>query len=140
MDGALQFLRRQGVRITAPRRLLVEVLFAATLHHSADDLAAAVQAHDAGVSRSTIYRNLEEFERLGLVVHAHLGHGPATYHLAAHAHAHLVCERCSGTISLDPSAFDGLASQVRAQFGFALNPRHSALLGLCERCAAPSMT
>ena len=34
------------------------------------------------VHLSTIYRNLEELEHLGLISHSHLGHGPSSYLLA----------------------------------------------------------
>ena len=64
------------------RRLLVRCLFEASGHRTAEELAAEIQAHAPDVSISTVYRNLEELERLGVVVHSHLGHGPATYHLA----------------------------------------------------------
>ena len=61
-------------------------------HRTAEELGAEVQAIAPDVHMSTIYRNLDDLERLGVVVHAHLGHGPATYHLAAGAHGHFVCE------------------------------------------------
>ena len=53
-------------------------------HRTAEELAGEVQAQGARRHISTIYRNLEELERLGVIVHSHLGHGPATYHLASH--------------------------------------------------------
>ncbi|GAA2924325.1 hypothetical protein GCM10020221_20370 [Streptomyces thioluteus] len=50
-----------------------------------------------GVNISTVYRTLELLEELGLVSHAHLGHGAPTYHLAdRHDHIHLVCRDCTG--------------------------------------------
>ena len=58
---------------------------------------------------STIYRNLYELERLGVVVHAHLGHGPAMYHLASETHGHLVCEVCGSMVEAPGEFFEGLA-------------------------------
>src|SRR5271168_3218916 len=94
VEDVLERLRSGGSRITTSRRLLVRTLIERGEHASAEELAALVQSEAPDVHLSTIYRNLEELERLGVVTHAHLGHGPATYHLSATAHGHLVCEQC----------------------------------------------
>jgi len=88
------------------------------------------------VSISTVYRNLEELERLGVVVHSHLGHGPATYHLATAAHGHLVCRKCQTQVEIADGFFADLRRRAIADFGFAIDPRHFAVIGLCARCQA----
>ena len=100
-EELLSRLRSAGDRVTTPRRLLVRCLFEASGHRTAEELAAAIQARAPDVSISTVYRNLEELERLGAVVHSHLGHGPATYHLATAAHGHLVCRRCGAEVEIE---------------------------------------
>jgi Fe2+ or Zn2+ uptake regulation protein len=84
---------------------------------------------------STIYRNLEDLERLGVVAHCHLGHGPATYQLAALAHTHLVCERCGTMVEAPDAMFEGLFRDARAELGFSIDPHHFAILGLCAACS-----
>ena len=71
---------------------------------------------------STIYRNLEELERLGVVVHSHLGHGPAVYHLASAAYAHLVCSECGAALEAPEEFFGDLAKQAAARYGFSRGP------------------
>ncbi len=134
VESVLALVRENGGRATSSRRLLLEVLFEASGHVSAEDLALAVQTRAPDVHISTIYRNLEELEKLGVVVHAHLGHGPATYHLAGHAHCHLVCESCGAIIDVPEDLFRSLNRTTRERFGFAINPRHFAVLGRCENC------
>jgi Fur family ferric uptake transcriptional regulator len=120
--------------VTSSRRLLIGALFASQGHLTADQLAEEVHGQAPEVHRSTIYRNLDELERMGVIVHAHLGHGPATYHLATRAHAHFVCEQCGGTIEAPDGLFSGLSRTVRSRYGFDINPHHFAVLGRCERC------
>ena len=74
-EGALSLLRQHGGRITSSRRFLLRVFFEEPGHHTAEELAAAVQAQAPDIHISTIYRNLDELERLGVIVHSHLGHG-----------------------------------------------------------------
>jgi len=135
VEGVLDIVRKQGGRITSSRSLLLRALFESKGHHTAEDLAAEVQKQAPDIHLSTIYRNLDELERLGVVVHAHLGHGPATYHLAASAHGHFVCEECGKMIEAPDALFGSLAKDAKARFGFTIDPHHFAMLGRCADCA-----
>jgi Fe2+ or Zn2+ uptake regulation protein len=135
VDEVLSLLRARGGRATASRRILLEVLFDSHDHRSVEELAAAVQSRAPDVHLSTIYRNLEELEELGVIAHTHLGHGPATYQLATSAHAHLLCERCGRRYEAPAELFAGLARAARQRYGFTIDPRHFAILGRCAECA-----
>jgi len=135
VDAVLALLRAQGGRVTTGRRRLLEVLFTSADHRTAEELAAEVQSRAPDIHLSTIYRNLDELERLGVIVHTHLGHGPATYHLASSAHGHLVCERCGATVEAPEELFRGLSRGARTRFGFRIDPRHFAVFGRCSNCS-----
>ncbi len=135
VDEVLAMLRARGGRATPSRRILLDVLFNLQGHASAEQLAAAVQARAPDVHLSTIYRSLEDLQRLGVVSHTHLGHGPATYLLASQAHAHFICEQCGTMIEAPDELFDGLASTARDKLGFTIDPHHFAMLGRCSACS-----
>lgn len=134
VEEVLGRLRARGSRVTTPRRLLVESLVTAAGHRTAEELAAEVQSRAPDVNISTIYRNLDELERQGVVVHAHLGHGPATYHLAPAAHGHLVCEVCGIAFEAPDELFRELGRTALQRFGFEIDPHHFAVLGRCQAC------
>ncbi len=134
VEEVLALVREHGGRVTSSRRLLLRALFDTPGHRTAEELAEEVQAQAPDVHLSTIYRNLDELERLGVVVHAHLGHGPATYHLAAGAHGHFVCEECGAMIEAPDELFQGLSQTARDRFDFEINPHHFAVLGRCRDC------
>lgn len=136
VERVLDLLRARGDRITTSRRLLLRCLFTGTEHRTAEDLASEVQMFAPDVHLSTIYRNLDELERLGVVIHVHLAHGPAIYHLASETHGHLVCESCDAMVEAPREFFDTLASRSKRQYGFAIDPRHFAVLGRCSKCSA----
>ena len=96
-------LRQRGYRLTPQRQLVLEAVD--TLEHATpDDILIEVRKTASGVNISTVYRTLELLEELGLVSHAHLGHGAPTYHLAdRHHHIHLVCRDCTNVIEADIS-------------------------------------
>jgi len=138
VDDVLAALKEQGGRVTSSRRLLLHVLFDQPGHWTAEELAEAVQAQAPDIHLSTIYRNLEDLERMGVIVHAHLGHGPATYHLAAGAHCHFVCEECGDIFEAPDELLKSLSKSAQSRYGFEVNPHHFAILGRCRACLSQS--
>lgn len=134
IEEVLARMRAHGGRATSARRLLLSALVEHPGHRSAEELAADVQARAPDVHLSTIYRNLDELERLNVVNRTHLGHVPATYHLASAAHGHLVCEECGSMTEVPDGMFRDLAATARTRYGFAVNPHHFAVTGRCSTC------
>jgi Fur family transcriptional regulator, ferric uptake regulator len=134
IEEVLALVRRHGGRATPARRLLLDALFGSREHRSAEDLAAQVHARAPDVHLSTIYRNLEELERLGVIDSTRLGNGPATYHLASAAHGHLVCEQCGTMTEVPDELFADLIRAAAAEYGFAINPHRFAVTGRCATC------
>ncbi len=104
-------------------------------HPTAEELTADVQVHQPDVHESTVYRFLDELERLGVVDHVHLGHGPAVYHFADDTHHHLVCQQCGLVIEVPDHTLDMLHRRLRTEFSFEVEPRHFAVMGRCGTCA-----
>lgn len=135
VDDVLALVRARGGRATSSRRVILDVLFEAHDHLTAEDLTEAVQARAPDVHISTVYRNLEDLQRLGVVVHSHLGHGPATYQLASLAHAHFICSTCGARVEAPDEWFASLAQKAKSQLGFTIDPHHFAIVGRCANCS-----
>jgi Fur family transcriptional regulator, ferric uptake regulator len=104
-------------------------------HGTPDEILAEVRKTAGGVNASTIYRTLELLEELGLVTHAHLGHGAPTYHAAADSdHLHLVCRDCGSVLETDVAAAGSLLERLDADYGFETDVRHFAIFGRCRTC------
>ena len=134
IEDVLTLVRKQGGRATPARRLLLQALFGSREHRSAEKLAAEVRSHAPDVHISTVYRNLEELERLGVIDCTRMGEGPATYHLASAAHGHLVCEKCGSMTEVPDDMFRALVRSARTRYGFAINPHRFAVTGRCANC------
>lgn len=136
LEAILSLIRARGGRVTTARRAIVaELLDVAGAHVTAEELAARVHARVPEVHESTVYRTLHTLADLGVVVHVHLGHGPAVYHLADDAHHHLVCEACGAVTEIPDAILRSLARRVDRDYGFALDTGHFALTGRCASCA-----
>jgi Fur family ferric uptake transcriptional regulator len=127
-------LRQRGYRLTPQRQLVLEAVDALE-HATPDDILTEVRKTASGVNISTVYRTLELLEELGLVSHAHLGHGAPTYHLAdRHHHLHLVCRDCGDVIEADVAVAADFTRTLLDSFGFDTDMKHFAIYGRCRAC------
>jgi Fur family ferric uptake transcriptional regulator len=128
-------LREGGYRLTAQRQLVLEAV-SRLGHASPEDICAEVRTTAQAVNISTIYRNLELLEELGLVAHAHLRHGAPTYHATTEEpHVHLVCSRCDAVEAVPPELVGGVVTQLEQERGFRVDVRHVTFSGLCRECS-----
>ena len=131
-------IRQARGRLTVPMRVVIALLVDSDRHPTADDLIAFVNERITGIAPSTIYRVLSRLDELEVIEHVHSGTGPAFYQLRRHSHVHLVCNTCGTITNVPEAAFIDLTKSVLATYKFTLQPRHAALLGQCEQCAAAS--
>lgn len=133
-DVLVAALRRSGLRVTAPRLAICQVLAeshddhltAAELHRRAEQMAGK------SIDPSTVYRTIEALEGVGTLHHVHLGHGPSVVHLSERAdHHHLVCEVCGRTEDVPLDQLADLIQEVADRFGFVADGVHFALVGRC---------
>ncbi|HEY1359272.1 MAG TPA: transcriptional repressor [Thermoleophilaceae bacterium] len=135
LDDAVAALRAQGLRASTARRLVLENLFAAEEPVSAERIAAGLDGRLPRSDLASVYRNLETLERIGLVRHFHLVHGPGLYAMAGRERDYLVCERCGALRPVMPGALDDVRDAVWERFGLRPRFNHYPLVGLCEDCS-----
>jgi Fur family ferric uptake transcriptional regulator len=124
-------LRARGLRVT-PQREQVLAAVRALGHATPEQISDTV----VGVDVTTVYRTLELLEELGLVRHAHLGHGAPSYRPAEDEHIHVVCHACGVVTDADAALVDTLAERLQADSGFVLDRAHFTVFGRCRSCAA----
>jgi Fur family transcriptional regulator, ferric uptake regulator len=127
---AIRALRESGLRISTPRRLVIEALFEAD-----GPVSAPVLAQRLSLEESSVYRNLEVLERHGLTRHVHLGHGPGLYALVGRDDGeYLYCERCGRVTVLRADELEPVRDEIRARFGYTPRFTHFAIVGTCDDC------
>lgn len=136
VEDIAALVRGAGGRMTTGRRALLEALVQLGGHPTAEQLLGAVRRAQPEVDSSTIYRNLAQLEELGVVVHVHLAHGPAVYHLAGDDHAHIVCDGCRLVAEVPGEVVRALRQAFSSHGGFGLTWQHFAWTGLCADCQA----
>ncbi len=130
-------MRERGLRVSSARRLVLEVLFAAEAPVSAEWIANGIAGRVPPSDLTSVYRNLETLEELGIVRHVHLGHGPGLYALAeASDREYLLCDACGAVQAVEPQTLDEARAAILEELGFHARFTHFPIAGLCAACAA----
>lgn len=130
-DGVL---REHGFRITPQRQLVLEAVNHLR-HATPEEILVEVQRTAAGVNLSTVYRTLEVLEDVGLVTHAHIGHGAPTYHTVDEdVHIHLVCDRCRKVQSVPANVAAAFVRKLHTDHDFDTDIAHVSIHGRCGDC------
>ena len=86
--GVRRTLEVHGIRATAQRIRLAEVLLAAPCHMTAEQVLAALRRSAARVSKATVYNTLKLFVEHGLVRQVHLDPDRCVYDSTREPHHH----------------------------------------------------
>jgi Fur family ferric uptake transcriptional regulator len=135
LQALRSFFRARGLRLTPQRQQVVEAIAALRGHFSVLDVHHGVVEALPSTSISTVYRVLDLFEELGLVMATNLPDGSVRYHRAEEAgHQHLVCRQCGADAELLLGDLEPLITLLRTKYGFEPEIVHTAILGHCQAC------
>ena len=123
-----------GLRLTPQRDELLRVLSQTTGHPTAEELIRKVRLALPSVSQATVYRNVQELVRAGLIGTLERAGGAVQFEINPDTHHHFICRRCGDVwdVYLDeaqwqPQEPEGLA-------GFQIDRREVQFHGVCGRC------
>jgi Fur family ferric uptake transcriptional regulator len=135
LDSAVDALRASGLRVSSARRLVLEVLYAADSPVTAEQVAGGLGGRLPRSDLTSVYRNLETLEQIGLVRHFHLGHGPGLYAPAGTGgREYLVCSSCGAVKAVEPEEMTPVRAAIRERFGYRAEFGHFPILGRCPGC------
>ena len=135
---AQQVLAENGHHSGQARRALLQLLDSQPCALSAIELEDALRSTKRPVARASIYRILDELERLRLVQKVQVGQEMARYEPVRDGeghHHHLVCENC-GTVT--PFTDQGIEEAIRKlsrRVPMRVAEHEIVLRGDCQVCA-----
>lgn len=131
-----EFIRKKGLRQTAQRDEIVEVIFATDEHFTPDELFDRLRAAGSQASRATVYRTLSLLEEADLIQEIELGDGQTTYDpnfLDRPTHNHLVCIDCGKVVEFEDSHLDLLNDCVTRRLGYRPVRQSLRIEATCEK-------
>ncbi len=109
-----------GLKMTNPRRVILQVLRQAGDHPSVDDVYMRAKDIDASISIATVYRTLSLFDEMGLVVRHEFQEGYARYEVSSEHHHHLVDLETGKVIEFKDEEIEKLKAKIAADLGYEL--------------------
>jgi Fur family peroxide stress response transcriptional regulator len=131
----VQICRGHALPLTVQRRQVLEVLVVRTDHPTADQIFEAVCAHMPEISRTTVYRVLETFVRIGVARKVSHPGAIARYEIERERHHHCICRACGRILDVHEPSLDTLP-QLHAPHDFHIEDYSIQFRGLCADCAA----
>ncbi len=129
-------LRKEGYRITNQRRNILQVLLRERENIlSAQQIYERVIDHNPRVNFSTVYRNIEILEDLGILHRIHTGEGYGNFKLNEQNrhHHHFICKLCGKTEAIDFCPLKQLEETLRDR-NFIPTEHHFEIFGYCQKC------
>jgi len=122
-------LRKAGLKVTQPRKLILELLDeAGNKHVTADDIYRVLIQAGEDIGLATVYRVLNQFEAAGLVVKHNFEGGQAYYELDSGAHHdHMVCVETGKVIEFSNAEIERLQAEIAAEHGYEIED-HSLVI------------
>lgn len=126
-------LKQNGYRVTKPRLAILEAI--GHTPQTAQEIFSKLHKKNISIDLVSIYRTLEVFAEMGVVLKVEVGKGSAHYELSdpQNHHHHLVCDEC-GAIE-DIVLKDGkLMQEAKSKSAFRITRHTLEFFGLCARC------
>lgn len=122
-------LRKVGLKVTQPRKLILDLLDETDNKHvTADDIYRVLMKAGEDIGLATVYRVLNQFESAGLVVKHNFEGGQAFYELDSGAHHdHMVCVETGKVIEFSNDEIEKLQAEIAAAHGYDIED-HSLVI------------
>jgi Fur family ferric uptake transcriptional regulator len=130
-------LAEAGFRRGGARAAVIGLLDRQSCALSAYEIEATLREHGRAVARASVYRILEQLERLGLVTKIEVGQGIARYEPNRPGrghHHHMVCGRCGGVIPFADPELEATLDRVAERVTFEVAEHDIVLHGACADC------
>ncbi len=134
-------LAAAGHRRGGARRAVLELLDRQDCALTALEIEDALRARAAArrVSRASIYRILDELERLRMVQRVETGQSMVRYERVCKReehHHHLVCDRCGLVMPFSDEGLERAIDRLSRTVPMAVSEHEIVLHGACRDCAA----
>ncbi len=120
-DEFEQSLREAGLRITKPRRIILDILAEMGGHPDASRIFERASRINSRISLATVYRTLKALERSGAIQRHAFGDGPARFENTATAHHdHLIDVETGEVVEFAEPRIEALQEEVAANLGYEI--------------------
>ena len=139
LDAAAGLCERQGVRLTALRRRVLELVWRGHQPRGAYDILEELHREGRHAAPPTVYRALEFLRLHGLIhriesLNAFIG---CIAPNEPHSGHFMICNDCGGAAEVNDEAIGDALRRSASRSGFVIERQIIELRGLCPSCQGP---
>jgi Fur family ferric uptake transcriptional regulator len=131
--ASLTALRARGMRLTRPRRVILDAVRASLAHPSAAVVYRQVRRRLPRVSLATVYRNLRMLAAEGLLTER-VDLSGLRFDGNTAPHDHFTCVACGRIHDVAPLGARGVRERVASRTGFEVLTQRIEFYGRCRAC------
>mgnify|MGYP001260406061 CR=1 FL=1 len=132
------FVRKNGLKSTQQRDVIVDQFLKSSGHISIDDLLARVKRKNPNIGYATVYRTMKLLTECGIAAARQFGDGQTRFEvmLDEHHHDHLICMSCGLILEFENHTIEKLQDEMASELGgFKLIKHKLELYGLCPKAS-----
>ena len=138
LEELFQVLKKNNLKLTPPRKLIVEALLNNHGPFSAEDIQKKYIKKTCDLV--TVYRTLSSLEEAQIIRRCEFGDGVARYELIDlhhdHHHHHLICRECKKVEVIDDCEIEDTIKSIAKKRAFTNISHILEFFGTCPNCQA----
>ncbi len=127
-------LRAAGLRVTAPRLAILDLLRRDTSHPTAEEVYEQLRPSHPRLSLATVYVTLGAFAHRGLCRRMPTGGASQRFDGTLEAHHHALCTRCGRLFDVPATVYRPAAPPAELEEGLAVRGVQVTFEVLCRTC------
>lgn len=126
-------ITNKNYRLTEQKKIVLEEVQSRYDHPTAEEIYLKIHEKYPGISKSTVYRNLDVLNQEGLIRRIKVVGGDH-FDLTVKKHYHVICKNCHKVVDAEIEYRNDYDDEVAKQTGFTIDEHSLIFEGLCPDC------
>ena len=116
------------------RELILTAVLENRIHPTADAVYALLKPSHPELSLATVYRNLNQLAKSGLLARVHVPNGADHFDGTLEPHYHMICKKCGTMVDIPKEYVPAFDNEVEVKTGCRISGHSILFYGTCRDC------
>ena len=121
-------------RHTVQRQIILTAFLKMNTHPTIEEVYEGIQKEHPAISKTTVYRNLRQLAKEGIIRQVSLPDGLERYDRLTTPHHHFKCLKCGGIYDVEIEYLEGINGSIQEKYGFVVDRHDVVFTGFCLKC------
>ena len=121
-------------RNTVQRQIVMAAIQKMDTHPAIEEVYAEIKKEYPTVSKTTVYRNLRQLAKEGIIRQVSLPDDVERYDRSVTQHHHFKCQKCNVIFDVEIEYPEDINGSVVEKYGFEVDRHEVVFTGVCLKC------